>query len=55
MPVPQESLFVVEQASFLFLVPQVEFICCGTGIFPVANNGAISQIKSVANNYLASE
>ncbi|WP_332978320.1 hypothetical protein [Microcoleus sp. A003_D6] len=31
MPVPQDNLFIVEQASCLFL------ICCGTGILPVSD------------------
>jgi len=44
MPTPQENAVVVEQASCLFL-RMVFFTrkcsCCGTGILPVLENGAL--------------
>ncbi|WP_333144129.1 MULTISPECIES: hypothetical protein [unclassified Microcoleus] len=54
MPVPQENLFFVEQASCLLLTQDAcstrKSILCGTGILPVADNGATSQFNQF-NNY----
>ncbi|MEG4849827.1 hypothetical protein QUB10_02835 [Microcoleus sp. B5-D4] len=46
MPVPQENSLFVEQASCLLRFPACstrKFTLCGTGILPVADNGARYQ------------
>ncbi len=47
MPVPQNSLFVVEQASLR--------LRSGRRLPVADDNRAIPQIKRLGNNYLASE
>ena len=49
VPVPQENLYVVEQAGKPVAdngaCSTRKFIFCGTGILPVAENGAKYQLK----------
>jgi hypothetical protein len=54
MPIPQENLSFVEQASCLLLTQDAystrKFIFCGTGILPVADNGARCELPGVKGN-----
>ncbi|MEG4586275.1 hypothetical protein QUA54_13810, partial [Microcoleus sp. MOSTC5] len=59
MPTPQYNLSLVEQASCLFSIinvnqpfmggqdahPTIQFISCGTGILPVLDRGTKCQLK----------
>ncbi|MEG4852674.1 hypothetical protein QUB10_17520 [Microcoleus sp. B5-D4] len=55
MPVPQENLLFVEQASCLFLkmvqdaCSTRKFTLCGTGILPVLENGARCEFIAIAS------